>query len=72
VLPDLKLIGQLNERELLRLLATGLGNGEIAQVLFLTKGTVKNHVSVIFPKLGVNNRTQAAILAIHTGLTNPS
>lgn len=70
VLPDQKLLTQLSEREreVLRLLANGLGNSEIAQTLFLSEGTVKNYVSVIFSKLGVTDRTQAAILAIRTGL----
>ncbi len=69
---DGKLISQLSEREreVLRLLANGLGNAEIAQTLFLSEGTIKNYVSVIFSKLGVTDRTQAAILAIRAGLAN--
>jgi DNA-binding NarL/FixJ family response regulator len=72
--PDRKLISQLSdrEREILRLLATGLSNTEIAQTLFLSEGTVKNYVSALFAKLGVTDRTQAAILAIRTGLAGPS
>ncbi len=72
-LPDQKLIIQLSEREreVLRVLANGLGNAEIAQTLFLSEGTVKNYVSMIFSKLGVTDRTQAAILAIRAGLANP-
>lgn len=68
--PDQKLISQLSEREreVLRLLAEGLGNSEIAGTLFLSEGTVKNYVSIIFSKLGVTDRTQAAILAIRLGL----
>src|SRR5512138_960228 len=71
--PDQKMISQLSEREreVLRLLANGLGNAEIAQSLFLSEGTVKNYVSVILSKLGVTDRTQAAILAIRAGLTTP-
>lgn len=67
---DQKLISHLSEREreVLRLLAKGLGNSEIAKTLFLSEGTVKNYVSVIFSKLGVTDRTQAAILAIRAGL----
>ena len=70
---DQKLISQLSEREreVLRLLAKGMGNSEIAQTLFLSEGTIKNYVSVIFSKLGVADRTQAAILAIRAGLVNP-
>lgn len=71
--PDQKMISQLSEREreVLRLLAHGLGNSEIAKTLFLSEGTVKNYVSVIFSKLGVTDRTQAAILAIRAGVANP-
>jgi DNA-binding NarL/FixJ family response regulator len=67
---DQKRISQLSEREreVLRLLASGLGNSEIAQTLFLSEGTIKNYVSMIFSKLGVTDRTQAAILAIRAGL----
>jgi DNA-binding NarL/FixJ family response regulator len=70
VLPDRKLISQLSEREreVLGLLASGLSNVDIAQTLFLSDGTVKNYVSIIFSKLGVADRTQAAILAIRAGL----
>jgi two-component system response regulator DegU len=70
---DQKLISQLSEREreVLRLLASGLGNSDIAQTLFLSEGTIKNYVSMIFSKLGVSDRTQAAILAIRAGLVNP-
>lgn len=68
--PDQKLVSHLSEREreVLRLLAEGLGNSEIAKALFLSEGTVKNYVSIIFSKLGVADRTQAAILAIRLGL----
>jgi len=70
VLPDRKLISQLSERErdVLGLLASGLSNAEIAQTLFLSEGTVKNYVSIIFAKLGVAERTQAALVAIRAGL----
>lgn len=68
--PDQKLVSQLSdrEREVLRLLASGLSNTDIAQTLFLSEGTIKNYVSIIFAKLGVTDRTQAAILAIRAGL----
>jgi DNA-binding NarL/FixJ family response regulator len=67
---DQKLITQLSEREreVLRHIATGMSNTEIAKTLFLSEGTVKNYVSMIFSKLGVTDRTQAAILAIRSGL----
>jgi two-component system, NarL family, response regulator LiaR len=72
VLPDRTLISQLSEREreVLRLLATGINNAQIAQTLFLSEGTVKNYVSTIFSKLRVADRTQAAILALRAGLVN--
>jgi DNA-binding NarL/FixJ family response regulator len=70
VAPDRRPIEQLSERErdVLRLLARGMSNGEIAQTLFLSDGTVKNYVSMIFSKLGVSDRTQAAIIAMRAGL----
>jgi DNA-binding NarL/FixJ family response regulator len=61
---------QLSERELdiLRLLAQGLNNFDIAQQLYLTEGTVRNYTSEIFKKLGVTDRTQAALAAFRYGL----
>lgn len=56
------------ERELLRLLASGLSNGEIAQQLFLSEGTVRNYASELFKKLGVSDRTQAVVIALRHGL----
>jgi DNA-binding NarL/FixJ family response regulator len=56
------------EREVLRLLAEGLDNREIAEALFLSPTTVKRHVSSIVAKLGVSNRMQAAIWAVRSGL----
>ncbi len=60
----------LSEREveILRLIAQGYTNAEIADKLYLTRGTVRNYVSSILEKLGVEDRTQAAILAIQSGL----
>jgi len=58
------------ERDILRLLAQGLSNADIAQQLFLTEGTVRNYTSEIFKKLGVNDRTQAAVVALRYGLVN--
>jgi len=68
--PDSTLINLLSDRELdvLRLLARGFTNTDIAARLFLSEGTVRNYVSSIFGKLGVSDRTQAAVLAIRTGL----
>jgi len=61
---------KLTERELdvLRLIAKGFNNGDIAGQLHLSEGTVRNHVSAILEKLGVSDRTQAAVIAIHHGL----
>lgn len=56
------------ERELLSLLAKGYTNAEIAASLFLSEGTVRNYLSSVFTKLGVSDRTQAAVLAIQHGL----
>jgi DNA-binding NarL/FixJ family response regulator len=51
------------EKEILQLLGQGLNNKEIAQQLFLTEGTVKNHISRILAELGMRDRTQAALWA---------
>ncbi|WP_249998108.1 response regulator transcription factor [Actinoplanes sp. M2I2] len=56
------------EREVVRLLARGRSNREIAAALFLAEGTVKNHVTTILGKLGVRDRTQAALRARELGL----
>ncbi len=56
------------EKDILRLMTEGLGNGEIASRLFLSEGTVKNQVSVIYSKLGTSDRTQAVLLAIKNKL----
>ena len=56
------------EMEVLRLIAQGFSNGDIAERLFLSEGTVRNYTRGIFSKLGVSARTQAAITAIKFGL----
>jgi NarL family two-component system response regulator LiaR len=56
------------ERDILTLLSQGLSNSEISDKLFLAEGTVRNYTSVLLKKLGVADRTQAAILAIRYGL----
>ena len=56
------------EVEVLELLARGLDNAEIAQALYLSQHTVKNHVSSILMKLQVENRIQAAVRAVRGGL----
>jgi len=55
------------EIEILRLLVQGRSNPEIGQELFLAPGTVRNYVSEIFVKLGVSDRTQAAVMAMKLG-----
>jgi DNA-binding NarL/FixJ family response regulator len=55
------------EREVLRLLVAGYSNREIGRALFVAEGTVKNHVSSILGKLGVRDRTRAALKALELG-----
>jgi DNA-binding NarL/FixJ family response regulator len=52
------------EKEILALMADGLSNSSIASKLYLSEGTVKNQVSVIYSKLGTSDRTQAVLLAM--------
>ena len=61
---------KLSDRELdvLRLLAKGMTNGSIADQLFLSEGTVRNYVSAILTKLHLEDRTQAAVMAVRHGL----
>jgi len=68
--PKTLITEKLTEREVdvLRLIAHGFSNGDIAERLHLSEGTVRNHVSSIFSKLDVSDRTQAAIIAIRHGL----
>jgi DNA-binding NarL/FixJ family response regulator len=56
------------ELEVLELLTRGLDNSEIAQALYLSQHTVKNHVSTILMKMEVENRIQAAVRAVRGGL----
>ena len=58
------------EHDILALLSEGRSNREIAGALFLSEKTVKAHLAAIFRKLGVTNRTQAAMMAVQMGL-NP-
>ncbi|WP_322820541.1 response regulator transcription factor [Chloroflexus sp.] len=61
--PDVTALLTPRERDILRLLAQGYTNQEIGEQLALSVGTVKNHLSVIFAKLAVRDRTQAALWA---------
>ncbi|GAA4294380.1 hypothetical protein GCM10023148_56570 [Actinokineospora soli] len=64
--PDPALTGR--EREVLRMVGRGATNREIARALHLSEGTVKNHVSRILSRLGLRDRTQAAVYAREHGL----
>lgn len=59
------------ELEVLRYLARGLSNVELAAALSLSEATVKTHVARIFAKLGLRDRAQAVVLAYETGLVRP-
>jgi LuxR family maltose regulon positive regulatory protein len=65
-----ELVEPLSERELevLRLIADGLSNAEIAEKLVIAQGTVKRHINNIYGKLGVGSRTQAVAKAREMGL----
>lgn len=65
------------EKEVLSLLASGASNGAIAEALFISRSTVRNHIHNVLAKLGVQNRTEAASVAIKSGMllqngTSPS
>jgi DNA-binding NarL/FixJ family response regulator len=66
--------GGLSERDLalLKLLAAGYNNRQIADELALAESTVKNNLSALFQKLGVRDRTQAVLHAIDTGMVEPN
>lgn len=58
------------EKEVLMLISHGKSNAEIAENLYLSEGTVRNYVSSILEKLDVTDRTQAAVIAIRSGLVD--
>jgi DNA-binding NarL/FixJ family response regulator len=56
------------ERQILLLIARGLSNADIAAELYLSEGTVRNYASALFNRIGVQDRTQAAIAALRYGI----
>ena len=59
------------EADVLQLLAGGSSNREISRQLYLSEKTVKAHLAAVFRKLGVTNRTQAAMMAVAMGMGTP-
>ncbi len=59
------------EREVLRLVGTGMPNAEIATRLLVSEATVKTHLNRLMPKLGISSRAQAVVVAYETGLVRP-
>ncbi|MGH3278037.1 MAG: response regulator transcription factor, partial [Trebonia sp.] len=60
------------EREVLRLVAAGMSNAEIADNLYISPATAKTHVAHLLTKLGARDRVQLVIIAYQAGLTSPA
>ena len=58
----------VREKQILKLLAKGYSDSEIAEILVVERTTVKTHLNRLFPKLHVNNRTEAVVKAFELGL----
>ena len=58
----------MREVDVFSLIARGLSNSEVAEKAHFSEGTIRNHVSAVFAKLDVSDRTQTAIIAIQHGL----
>jgi len=71
--PEMRKLGEVSarEREILGLVVQGLTNKQIAEVLSISPATVKTHVETIIRKLGVSDRTQAAVWAVRAGIAGP-
>jgi len=67
-MPDADIL-TAQERKVLACLAAGMTNKEVAQSLCISLSTVKTHISNIFKKLGITNRTEATIYALKNGIS---
>ena len=72
--PTTPLLAEVNalterEREVLALVAEGLTNQQIAEVLYVAPSTIKSHVQNVMLKLGASDRTQAAVMAVKAKIT---